>query len=99
MAREKRYASLHAAEIADGVIIAQARTSDVFPKFGGPKTLPANVGAKSCGEIFDEFMRPEEALVARGDLALVTLHRIGGYSIPSGNPRWGACPFWRSSIR
>jgi hypothetical protein len=93
MAREKRYANLQPAEITDGVIIAQARTSDVFPKFRGPKALPANVGAKSCGEIFDEFMRHEEALVARGDLAPETLRSHRRILDHVWRPALGRLPF------
>jgi integrase len=47
--------------------------SDVFPKFKGLRKLPGSVCAKSCAEVFDAFLRHEEARVARDDLAPITL--------------------------
>src|SRR5258708_32549925 len=47
--------------------------SDVFPKFKGLRKLPGSVSAKSCGEVFDDFLRHEQARVKRNDLAPVTL--------------------------
>jgi integrase len=35
--------------------------SDVFPKFKGLRKLPGSVSAKSCGEVFDDFLRHEQA--------------------------------------
>jgi hypothetical protein len=46
--------------------------SDVFPKFKGLRKLPGRVCAKSCGEVFDAFLRHEEARVVRDDLAPIT---------------------------
>jgi len=43
--------------------------SDVFPKFKELRKLPGSVSAKSCGEVFDDFLRHEQARVARDDLA------------------------------
>src|SRR5258708_28361794 len=47
--------------------------SDVFPKFKGLRKLPGSVSAKSCGEVFDDFLLHDQARVARDDLAPVTL--------------------------
>jgi integrase len=47
--------------------------SDVFPKFRGLRKLPGRVCAKNCGEVFDAFLRHEEARVVRDDLAPITL--------------------------
>ncbi|MDB6102662.1 MAG: phage integrase family protein [Gammaproteobacteria bacterium] len=47
--------------------------SDVFLKFRGLRKLPGRVCAKSCGEVFDAFLRHEEARVVRDDLAPITL--------------------------
>jgi integrase len=67
--------------------------SDVFPKFRGLKTLPANVCAKSCGEVFDEFLRHEEARVARGDLAPITVRSHRQILDHVWRPALGRLPF------
>jgi integrase len=67
--------------------------SDAFPKFRGLKALPANVCARSCGEIFDEFLRHEEARVARGDLAPVTVRSHRQILDHVWRPALGRLPF------
>jgi integrase len=67
--------------------------SDVFPKFRGLKALPPAVCAKSCGEVFDEFLRHEEARVARGDLAPVTLRSHRQILDHVWRPALGRLPF------
>jgi integrase len=47
--------------------------SECFPDYKGLNRIPAGVRAKSCGEIFDDFLHHEEARVARNDLAALTL--------------------------
>jgi integrase len=67
--------------------------SDVFPKFRARKALPANVAAKSCGEVFDAFLRHEEARVARSDLAPVTLRSHRQILDHVWRPALGRLPF------
>jgi hypothetical protein len=47
--------------------------AETFPDYRRLRAIPAGVRAKSCGEVFDDFLRHEEARVSRGDLAPVTL--------------------------
>jgi integrase len=67
--------------------------ADVFPKFRGLKALPATVCAKSCGEVFDELLRHEEARVARGDLAPVTVRSHRQILDHVWRPALGRLPF------
>jgi integrase len=47
--------------------------AEVFPDYRGRQTAARPLAAQSCGEMFDRFLAHEEARVARGDLAPVTL--------------------------
>lgn len=47
--------------------------ADEFPRFRGLQKLPRSLQPRSCGEVFDDFLRHEEARLARGDLAAVTV--------------------------
>jgi integrase len=67
--------------------------SDIFPKFRGLRALPATVRAKSCGEVFDEFLSHEEARVARGDLAPVTVRSHRQILDHVWRPALGRLPF------
>jgi integrase len=67
--------------------------SDVFPKFKGLGKLPASVSARSCGEVFDDFLRHEEARVARDDLAPVTLKSHRQILDHVWRPTLGRLPF------
>jgi integrase len=49
------------------------RFADEFPQYRGLKKLPDNLRAHSCGDVFDHFLEHEDARVARGDLAPVTV--------------------------
>jgi integrase len=67
--------------------------SDVFPKFKGLRKLPGSVSAKSCGEVFDDFLRHEQARVARDDLAPVTLKSHRQILDQVWRPALGRLPF------
>jgi hypothetical protein len=67
--------------------------SEVFPKFRGIQSLPAQVSARSCEEIFEEFLRHEEARVARDDLAPVTLRSHRQILNHVWRPKLGKLPF------
>jgi hypothetical protein len=67
--------------------------SDVFPKFKGLGKLPGSVSAKSCGEVFDDFLRHEQARVAREDLAPVTLKSHRQILDHVWRPALGTLPF------
>jgi integrase len=67
--------------------------SDLFPKFRGLKKLPGHVSAKSCEEVFDDFLRHEQARVARDDLAPVTLKSHRQILDHVWRPALGRLPF------
>jgi integrase len=67
--------------------------SDVFPKFRGLRKLPGSVSAKNCAEVFDAFLRHEEARVARDDLAPVTLRSHRQILDQVWRPALGRLPF------
>jgi hypothetical protein len=67
--------------------------SDVFPEFKGLGKLPGSVAAKSCGEVFDDFLRHEQARVARDDLAPVTLKSHRQILDHVWRPALGRLPF------
>jgi hypothetical protein len=58
-------------------------------------TVPSSppVCAKSCGEVFNEFLRHEEVRVARGDLAPVTLRSHRQILDHAWRPALGRLPF------
>src|ERR1700730_778871 len=47
--------------------------ADEFPNYRGVRTLPRPSRIKSCGDVFDAFLDHEEARLARGDLAAITV--------------------------
>src|SRR6185437_6453689 len=47
--------------------------ADKFPRYKGLSRLAPPFRARTCGEVFDAFLRHEEARLARGDLAAVTV--------------------------
>lgn len=57
------------AQIATGTF----RFTDEFPHYRGSRSLPLPIQTRSCGEVFDAFLRHQAARVERGDLAPVTL--------------------------
>src|SRR4051812_17805482 len=67
--------------------------SEVFPKFRGLTSLPSQVRARNCGEVFDAFLRHEEARVARDDLAPVTLRSHRQILNHVWRPALGHLPF------
>lgn len=66
---------------------------DTFPNFRALKKLPRGIGARSCGEVFDDFLNHEAARVARGDLAPITLRSHRQILNHAWRPQLGALPF------
>jgi hypothetical protein len=71
--RARMYLSRIKAQIAAGTF----RFADEFPRYRGLPRLPRILQPRSCGGVFDDFLRHEEARLARGDLAavIVASHR------------------------
>lgn len=67
--------------------------AEVFPAYKGLRTVPAGVRAKTCGEVFDEFLQHEVARVARQDLAPVTLASHRQILDSVWRPHLGSLPF------
>jgi integrase len=67
--------------------------SEVSPKFLGLNAIPSQVRARNCGEVFDAFLRHEEARVARDDLAPVTLRSHRQILNHVWRPALGHLPF------
>ncbi len=66
---------------------------DTFPNFRALKKLPRGITARSCGEVFDDFLNHEAARVARGDLAPITLRSHRQILNHAWRPQLGALPF------
>jgi hypothetical protein len=47
--------------------------ADEFPHYHGLQKLPPPLRSRTCGEVFDAFLCHDEARLARGDLAAVTV--------------------------
>jgi integrase len=67
--RARAYLARIKAQIAAGTFCF----ADEFPRYKGLSQLPPPHRARTCGEVFDAFLRHEEARLARGDLAPVTV--------------------------
>ena len=67
--------------------------AEVFPAYKGLRTVPPGVQAKTCGEVFDEFLQHEVARVARQDLAPVTLGSHRQILDYVWRPHLGSLPF------
>lgn len=70
-------ARAHLARIKAQIAAGTFCFADEFPRYRGLQKLPPALQHRTCGEVFDEFLRHEEARLARGDLAAatVTSHR------------------------
>jgi integrase len=66
-------ARIHLARIKAQIAAGTFCFSDEFPRYRGLERLPRDLRPRTCGEIFDDFLRHEEARLARGDLAAVTV--------------------------
>jgi hypothetical protein len=73
--------------------------ADEFPRYRGLQKLPRVLQSRSCGEVFDDFLRHEEARLARGDLATATVARIESSSTTFGVRTWTPSPFSEFDIR
>jgi integrase len=67
--RARAYLARIKAQIAAGTFCF----ADEFPRYRGLRRLPRVLQRRSCGEVFDDFLRHEEARMGRGDLAPVTV--------------------------
>ena len=67
--RARIYLARIKAQIAAGTFCF----ADDFPRYRGLHKLPRTLQPQSCGEVFDDFLRHEEARLARGDLAPATV--------------------------
>ena len=79
----------HQGQIAAGTFCC----ADEFPRYRGLHTLPPDLQQRSCGEVFDDFLRHEEARLARGDLAAVTVTSHRKILNHVWRPHWGGLPF------
>ena len=70
-------ARAHLARIKAQIAAGTFYFADEFPRYRGLQKLPPVLQHRTCGEVFDDFLRHEEARLARGDLAAatVTSHR------------------------
>jgi integrase len=70
-------ARAHLARIKAQIAAGTFCFADEFPRYRGLQKLPPALQHRTCGEVFDDFLRHEEARLARGDLAAatVTSHR------------------------
>jgi len=66
-------ARTHLARINAQIAAGTFCFSDEFPRYRGLQKLPPALQHRTCGEIFDDFLRHEEARLARGDLAPATV--------------------------
>jgi len=67
--------------------------SETFPDYRRFKRIPRSVRARTCGEVFDDFLQHEAARVTRGDLAPVTLASHRQILDCSWRPHFGRLPF------
>jgi integrase len=67
--------------------------SETFPAYRALKQLPRGLAAKTCGEVFDEFLHHETARVARSDLAAATLRSHRQILDHAWRPHIGHLPF------
>jgi integrase len=67
--------------------------ADEFPRYRGVRELPRALQLRSCGEVFDEFLRHEEARLARGDLAAATVTSHRKILDHVWRPQLGGLPF------
>ena len=66
--RAREYLARIKGRIAAGTFIF----GEEFPRYRR-KSLPLPIAARTCSDVFDAFLRHEEARVRRGDLAPVTV--------------------------
>jgi integrase len=86
--RARAYVARIKAQIAAGTF----SFADEFPRFKGLSKLPPPLRARTCGEVFDAFLSHEEARLARGDLAAVTVSRHRRILDHVWRPHLGALP-------
>lgn len=87
--RARTYLARIKAQIAAGTFCF----ADEFPLYRGVRRLPPALRARSCGQVFDDFIRHEEARVARGDLAAVTVASHRKILDHVWRPQLGDLPF------
>ena len=66
-------ARTHLARIKAQIAAGTFCFSDEFPRYRGLQKFPPTLQHRTCGQMFDDFLRHEEARLARGDLAAATV--------------------------
>ena len=66
-------ARTHLARIKAQIAAGTFCFSDEFPRYRGLRKLAPALQHRTCGQIFDAFLRHEEARLVRGDLAAATV--------------------------
>ena len=88
-----RRARIYLARIKAQIVAGTFCFADEFPLYRGVGRLPPALRARSCGHVFDDFIRHEEARVARGDLAAVTVASHRKILDHVWRPQLGDLPF------
>jgi integrase len=88
-----RHARTYLARIKAQIVAGTFCFADEFPLYRGVRRLPPALRARSCGQVFDDFIRHEEARVARGDLAAVTVASHRKILDHVWRPQLGDLPF------
>jgi hypothetical protein len=87
--RARAYLARIKAQIAAGTFCF----ADEFPRYRGLHKLAPALQPQSCGEVFDDFLRHEEARLARGDLAAATVASHRKILDHVWRPQLGDLPF------
>jgi hypothetical protein len=93
--RARAYLARIKAQIAAGTFCF----ADEFPDYQHLHEVRVPLSARTCGEVFDAFLRHDEARLARGDLAAPPSLRIGRSSITTGGRTSGSCLSWAYPTR
>ena len=88
-----RRARTYLARIKAQIVADTFCFADEFPLYRGVRRLPPALRARACGQVFDDFIRHEEARVARGDLAAVTVTSHRKILDHVWRPQLGDLPF------
>jgi integrase len=88
-----RRARVHVARIKAQIAAGTFSFADEFPRYRDLQKLPRALQPRSCGEVFDDFLRHEEARLARGDLAPATVASHRKILDHVWRPHLGVLPF------
>jgi hypothetical protein len=87
-----RRARTYLARIKARITAGTFSFADEFPRYKGLSQLPPPLRARTCGEVFDAFLCHEDASLARGDLAAVTVSCHRRILDHIWRPRLGSLP-------